>query len=257
MKRQLVQIPAEQVRRIWEIREGRKDLTNFPISKIVHLLLQERIAEIFKEQEPEHKESPSAGKWYEYMRELIPTHIFAPIAIGVVRNSQEMIGYPFSRILVYTEGNKTVWGNYKEDIPRVGEFILAKFRDRTFARGHIEKHENWYKEMNERCENLLKKDPQDLSAGELFSTYSEFYEKLKRFHALSFDIDAIDIVLEQKMKEKLQQFLPRKTVKEVNETFNLITTPIEFSYVSQEKLDLQKAALFVQEDPALRQLLDY
>src|SRR3989344_4976062 len=98
MKRQIVQIPSEQVHKLQEISLVRKDLQGFPISKIVHLLLQERIAELFQ-QTLISTIPDSKGRWFEYVREKVPLHVWAPIAIGVVRHSQEMIGMAFTRIL--------------------------------------------------------------------------------------------------------------------------------------------------------------
>jgi hypothetical protein len=49
-KRQLIQIPAEQVKKLEELEAIRPDLKDYSVSKKVHLLLQEKLAELLKDQ---------------------------------------------------------------------------------------------------------------------------------------------------------------------------------------------------------------
>lgn len=261
MKRHIVQIPAEQVQKILEIKEIRKDLIGFPLSKVIHSLLQERLAEIFQEQHLPPKERISSGKWFEYIREPVPVHIWAPISLGVVRNSQEMIGYPFTEIVVFIDPTRSIWGNKKEDIYGIGGYLLGKLKDSSFAESYYQKHVFYYEQLKELCDKVKLPELKLLSKTELYTTYSNFYEQLKKFHALSFDIDAIDIVLEQRMKDKLQALIQigksAPTSKELMKIFNILTTPVQSSYIHQEKLELLSLALEINEDKELQQLFKY
>ena len=80
------------------------------------------------------------SEWEEYTREVIPLHVLAPLGIGIVRYSGEMIGEPFTQQLLSNEGSVTWWGNYKADIENVGGFLLRNFRDDKFAREYFEKY---------------------------------------------------------------------------------------------------------------------
>ena len=257
--RQIVQIPAEQVQKIIEIKEIRKDLIGFPISKAVHLLLQERIAEIFKEHNQLPAEKITQGKWFEYIREPVPVHIWAPISLGVVRNSQEMIGYPFTQIMVYGNPKSGVWGTLKEDIYGIGNFLLSKLKNVEFAEEHYQKHLLYYQKLLELGEEIHKQPLQLLSKTELYALYSNFYKQYKKFNALSFDIDAMDIVLEQRMKEKISVLCSKAKInsKEQLAIYNLLSTPIEPSYVNQEKEEVYQLALEISKDPKLKELFRY
>ena len=137
MKRHLIQIPSEQVKKLMEIDQIRPDLAGYPISKKVHMLMQEKLAEIFKSRSwfP-HQDAMLKGRWFEYIREIFPNHMIAPAAIGVVRHSKEMIGQRFTKILVATQGDKTWWGNLKADIYNVGEYLMPRLQDKKFAKNY-------------------------------------------------------------------------------------------------------------------------
>src|SRR3989304_684780 len=138
------------------------------------------------------------NKWFEYIREPMQIHIAAPLCIGVVRDSKEMIGCAFTRIMIANDKDKLTWCNYKDDIYNIGEYLISKLMDRKFAESYYKKYREFYLEMKESCAELRTEELRNLSNEELLRKYTEFYEKVKRFHALSFDIDCIDIVLEEK-----------------------------------------------------------
>ncbi len=255
-KRHLVQIPAEQVQKLADIKSVRKDLSGFPLSKVVHTLLQERLAELF------HTNSfslPDAkGKWFEYIREQVPLHVFAVIAIGMIRHSQEMVGISFTKLLVCGEPTKITWCELKQDIITIGTFLLTKYQDTEFRRVHYQKHKISYLTMNNHCKELFEKDFSALSNEELHEEYSTFYEECKRFHGLTLEIDAVDIMLEARLKEKLEQLTHGKVSQnEFPGLYNLLTTPLESSYIHKEELELQKIAQFVKEDKTLSALFCY
>ena len=111
-----------------------------PISKKVHILLQEKLRDEFGEKIVPQEERLK-GKWFEYIRELFPIHIIAPIALGVIHYSREMIGEEFTKILVASESDKSWWCNFKEDIYNIGEFLLINLKDKTFANKYHGKYD--------------------------------------------------------------------------------------------------------------------
>lgn len=261
MKRHLVQIPAEQVAKLNEIKSKRPDLEGFPLPKIVHLLLQERLAEIFSQPKKTTTGFPAQDKWLEYIREKIPLYILAHLALGVVRNSQEMIGFPFTRILVSNNQERTIWCNYKQDIFNIGDFLFTKLKEKKFAQNYYLKHRREYQQIKAYCARGRDAEITKLSQEELFSFYNEAYNLFKKYYALTWDVDVIDVFLEKRMKEKLEELMKRKLGeyrrRTFNENYSLLTTPKEPSYVNKEELELYSLAEEIQKDPELEKLFNY
>ena len=252
----MVQIPPEQVRKLKEIDKIRPDLTGYAISKKVHALLQEKLADVFKSKSffP-HQDGITKGKWFEYIRDLLPVHISSPISIGIVRHSQEMIGCPFTRILVANDNEKTWWGNYKEDIYNIGEYLIDKLKDKKFASIYYDRYKRLYLDIIKSSEKIKNTDLSKFSKQELLEKYTEFYEKFKHFHALTFDIDAIDICLDKKIREKLQQLIKDKNI--FNENYTLVTSPDELSYTNKEQLEIYELVKTISKNKEVLQIFDY
>ena len=139
-KRQMVQIPAEQVKKLLELDKIRSDLVGYPVSKKVHILLQEKLADVFQSKSffP-HGDSILKGRWFEYIRDPLPPHIIAPFLFGSIEYSKEMIGIGFTQILMPYDGEKSWWCNLKEDIHRVGKFLARKLlEEKELALGLVD-----------------------------------------------------------------------------------------------------------------------
>ena len=261
-KRQMVQIPSEQVKKLLEIDKIRSDLANYPISKKVHLLLQEKLAEVFQSKSwfP-HQDGMLKGRWFEYIRELFPMHIFAPIAVGVVNYSKEMIGEGYTKILVATESDKTWWGNHKDDVYNVGNYLVKNLKNKSFAKTYYDKYLKFFEEMKKRCKEIRELDFSKCSKDELLEKYNVFYEKTKRYHALSFDIDAIDIVLEENMSKKFRALLKTKygevKAADFNTKYGMLTTPDELSYLNKEQLEVYHLVKEIKDNKKLKELFSY
>lgn len=251
-KRHMVQIPVEQVKKLMEIEKLRRDIAGYPISKKVHILLQEKLRDEFGEKiiPPEER---IKGRWFEYIRELLPIHVIAPLASGIIKYSRQMIGAEFTKILVAGEGDKSWWCNYKEDIYHVGDFLLAKFKDRKFADDYYKKYEKMVKSMRLECDRVRSLNLKKFSDTQLLDEYTSFNDKFMHFHALLFDIDAMDIVLEEKMKEKFQQLLDKKgKSREFSSKYSILTNPPELSYLNAEQLDMYRLAKEMKQKGAVR-----
>jgi hypothetical protein len=251
----MVQIPQEQVEKLNKLDKVRPDLDNYPISKKVHVLLQEKLAELLSHNFIIPKEEIEKGKWFEYIRELVPFHTTMPLALAVVRQSEEMIGKGFTKVLITNEGNKTWWCNYKKDIYSVGNYILSKLLDKNFSTSYYKKYEILYEDMKLLCEKIRRIDFSEYSNIALLNEYNLLYEKLKQFYALSMDIDAIDIVLEEIIKLKLSTYINDE--KKLNESYNTIITPKILSYLNKEQFEIYELTSMVKNDERLLSLFDY
>jgi len=230
IKRAMVQIPVEQVRKLKDLDRVRGDIAGYPLSKKVHLLLQEKLAEIFADRSfPPHSDGKQRENWFEYIREIIPIHVIAPLAIGVTLYSKQMIGTGFTRILFIYDGNRFWWCNYKQDIYNVGNYLLDRLPDKSFADKYYGNYDRIFKETKALCENYIGKDLGKLSKEKLLEQYNYFYSKICKFHALSFDIDAVDIMLERRMKSD-------------EKTYSILTAPTTLSFVNQEQLEVYEVA---------------
>lgn len=258
-KRHLVQIPSEQVKKLMEIDKLRADLTGYPLSRKVHALLQEKLSEIFQSKSwfP-HNDGVSKESWFEYVRELIPTHVFAPIAIGVVTKSQQMTSCAFTRILVTNQHDRTWWCNYKEDILNQGTFLLTNLKNKEFSKEYYAQYEKTIKELLKMCDAARKSDFTTLTIPKLLEAYNETYKQILCFYGLVWDIESIDICLEEKMKKKLEELMKQKnlvyTLSEFSVKYGVLTTPLEMSYVNREQLETYKIANSIQKNEKLRAL---
>lgn len=256
VNRHIVQIPAEQVKKLSEIDSLRKDLSGYPLSRKVHVLLQEKLSEIFQNKNAESREPK--GEWLEYIRECLPTHVIAPICLGVVRYSKEMIGTAFTKLLVASEADKTWWCNYKDDIYNVGGFLLEHLKDANFASKYYKEYDVLYNKMRGLCDEFRGKSFNKLSNKEFLRDYSFFFGKFQRFHARSFDIDALDIMLEEKMKEGFKELFLKKqkefVQKDFTNLYNTIITPSELSYLGEEQLKIYWLAQEIKKNKRLDEL---
>jgi phosphohistidine swiveling domain-containing protein len=241
-KRQMIQIPGETIKKLNEVERTRPDLTGYSVSKKVHSLLQEKIAEVLKK-----PTQPSPGEWEEYVREAFPLCVIAPHAIGTVRFSEELIGEPYTKFLIANEYNKGWWCNYKEDIHNVGEYLLKKLSDSNELQEKFAQHEKAHAEASEFCDRIKKTPLPQITDNELCELYKQTQETLMKYFALSFDIDAIDIVLEERMKKECEKLWQGK---EFNEKYSLLTTPLSTSNVNEEQTLIYQAVIAVKEEGA-------
>jgi phosphohistidine swiveling domain-containing protein len=257
-KRLLIQIPSEQLENLEGVKSIRKDLADFPISKIVHFLLQERIAQIFQgETEIKGSALKQKGEWIEYIREKIPLHTLAPIVIGMIRSSPEMIGKGFSKVMFYVDHRKTLWCESHKDMEVLGKFLLSNLTKKDFSQEHYTKYLKIYTELCSFSGKCLKTNWTTTSEEDLISSYSKMYELLKKSYGLSLDIDVIDIVLEQKIKNLLRECFIKKgkdNQKFFSEKYSVLTSPKEQSYVQKEEFEKLKISQEIKESSFWKRL---
>jgi len=86
----------------------------------------------------------------------------------------------------------------------------------------------------------------NLSDDELKNLYSELVVKFERFIALSMDIDAIDVELEEQIKRVINGLIDDK--KEQNRIYAIVTNPCELVYPKNKNLLINGLALSFKED---------
>ena len=248
VKRQLVQISAEQVKKLKSIDSLRPDLEGYPISKKVAFLLHEKLAETYLKKGPLFPKSSEKGKWLEYIREVVPLHVLAPGLIGCIAYSKEMIGEPFTKVMLTNSSEKTWWCNYEPDIENVGNFLIKNLQKEDFANEYYEHYDSLCVETRAKCENVKKMDLTKLNSQKLLEVYVKLIQTTMRFYALTLDIDAIDIMVEKEIRSSIKEALNQISAKELASKYNTLVTPIGISYVTEEQLALYSIALNIQRD---------
>ena len=181
--------------------------------------------------------------WLEYIRGVIPAHRAGALAVGVTKCSKEFLEKHFTRILVATDKDKTSWCNYEKDILSVGEYLLEKLKDESFKEKYFAEYNKIWKDMITKCQELRKKDFAQWTDEELLKNYENFLYQSHKNYALVFDIDGIDVVLEEKMRKKLKEIMKNFSSSEFNLKYTILTTPIDVPYINKEELMLYEAAL--------------
>jgi phosphoenolpyruvate synthase/pyruvate phosphate dikinase len=241
-KRQLVQISTEQLKKIKEIDSLRPDLAGYPISKKVAFLLHEKLAETYLRKDPIIQKSGEQIKWLEYMREQVPLHVFAQIAVGIVKYSKEMIGEPFTHILIANDSDKSWWFENEKNIDSVGAYLLTNLQNENFAKNYYKKYHNVCRETKEHAEKVRLLDLSKLSNQKILDGYASLLEKTGMFHGLTLDIDAIDVVVEKEIKDEIKKIHPKITERELSSKYNSLVTPVGLSYVTEEQILLYSIA---------------
>jgi phosphohistidine swiveling domain-containing protein len=180
---------------------------------------------------------------------LIPLHTASTIALGVVRNSKEMIGKPFTRILISNDTERTWWGNWEDDVYAIGDFLIPWLKQSKNRESYFKKHKDRFLGISASADKMLKFQLNGMKDNELLSAYESFHDDTMRYHALSFDIDAMDIVLEDKIKTKLKVLLKEKngefSQKKTNDALGIILRPSYTSYITELDINLQNIVLMI------------
>lgn len=254
-KRQLVQIPAEQIKKLNEIDNIRLDLSGYSISKKVHILLQEILSQLYNRasnlSHPIHNLQEDK-KYIEYIRGVIPLHSLSSTLIGVPKYSQQTIGKQIKTIVAIVKDNMFRWINRRDEFDVVAEYLLKKLKNFDERKKYKELYIELFNNVNVIVNDILKKDLKKVSKSNLIDIYKDLHEAAEKFFSISWDIDPMDIALEEKMIDLLRKSL-KDSLKEYDEakfteSYGLINTPIETSFINKEKILLFNAYLFVRKN---------
>lgn len=168
------------------------------------------------------------------------------ICEGMRKYSKELIGKPFTRTLYSAEpkNNFSLWCWWQDDLAKIGKFIVDNSRDSAWLSAHVALHKKIAAEAQATAAKIKQLNISELSDNQLSLLYADFRVKTERFNALSMEIDALDMVLEDELKKVISQVFAAK--REQNEAYAVITTPVELSAPKKEELMFYKLALIVQ-----------
>ncbi|MBS3117103.1 hypothetical protein J4421_05920 [Candidatus Woesearchaeota archaeon] len=175
-------------------------------------------------------------KLITYTRGFIPlSHIY--FIIKAMNEMASELNETKAKIIAYAHhGKKTWWSWSEQEMNTLGKLIWKKTATKKTAEEHFQKIRSFAEKSIETAEKLRKKNLAILSNEQLPKAYQEFYESCKEAHALlNFDIDAIDILPVEFLKQAVRKELSPLKENEFLDIYTKLTTPIHTSYVSTEE----------------------
>ncbi len=184
--------------------------------------------------------------YVEYIREYISVHIGWMICDGMRKYGKELIGKPFTRTLYSSEqnNNSSLWCWWQDDLAKIGRFLVDNSRDSAWLSAHVALHNKIAAEAQATAAKIKQLNLSELSDNKFSLLYSDFRIKTEKFDALSMEIDALDLVLEEELNKVISNLFSAK--REQNEAYAVITTPSELSAPKKEELLFYKLALILQ-----------
>ncbi|MBS3136623.1 hypothetical protein J4401_06755 [Candidatus Woesearchaeota archaeon] len=179
-------------------------------------------------------------KWIEYARGEIPPFTVGLIVFGMLKYSGELIGSPFREVIHSHYDKRTRWGWKKRDVSEIGRHLLNKFSDKEKYSGYLSKYASVITESSIASGSIINSDISVLDKDMLLKRYEEFVLSNMRFHALTMDIDVIDLILEERMMAKIREIITDE--RELSKAYALITTPSTLSYTAREEIAILETA---------------
>jgi len=185
--------------------------------------------------------------YVEYIREYISVHIGWMICDGMRKYSKELIGKPFTRTLYSAEpkNNFSLWFWWQDDLAKIGKFLVDNSKNSKWLSNHVALHKKVAGEAKAISAKIMQQNLSELSDKQLSLLYADFRKKTERFHALSMEIDALDMVLEEELRNTISKIFTAK--KEQDEAYAIVTTPSELSTPKKEELMFYRLALALKE----------
>ena len=185
--------------------------------------------------------------YIEYIREYISVHIGFMICDGMRKYDRELIGMPFTRILYSAEpkNNFSLWCWWKESLTEMGKFLVESSKNKSWLSSHANLHKKIAEDAQIIAAKIKQLNLSDLSVEQLSLLYKDFRVKTEKFNALSMEIDALDLVLEDELRKAIAYLFAAK--REQNEVYAIMTTPSELSAPKKEEFMFYKLALILKE----------
>ncbi|MBI2136104.1 hypothetical protein HYU06_03465 [Candidatus Woesearchaeota archaeon] len=131
----------------------------------------------------------------------------------------------------------------------MGKFLVENSKDNTWLKEHVELHNKIINDAQQsaaKVKQLGLARLSKLSNNGLYDLYADLREKTEKFHALSMEIDAVDIELENQLRARIAKLVGIK--REQNEAYAIMTTAAELSYPKKEELLYYKLVLDFQKN---------
>ena len=181
-------------------------------------------------------------KWHICTRGRVPLHRLAISLVGVYKFSSSLGGSPVENVFYFVNESKTWWAWDKQELRNLGQHVIKICSESASQEKHFQELEKYIKAANEVAEKVRTQDLTSLTNGQLAQMYDGLCNVAMPAQGwTASDIDAIDVVFEKFLLEKIAQELGDKG-SQVTELYRQISTPLYESFVTtEEKGKLQLA----------------
>ena len=184
-------------------------------------------------------------KWQIYTRGTIPLHRLAVVFLGVHEYTPQLCDFPLYNIIYFNKGGKLTWAWDEKEIRGLGNQVIEKINTSQSQQRHFSQLEKNILLAQKLTEDVRLTDLSALSNNELAKKYEQLHTLGTKTHGFSMpDIDAIDIVFEEFLQNKIRQELDKDIS---DEEFILVckklSVPLHESCVSSEEKEKIKLAL--------------
>jgi phosphoenolpyruvate synthase/pyruvate phosphate dikinase len=183
--------------------------------------------------------------WLPYTRGAIHPYTFSIALRGHFELSVDLTGAPLAPVLYVNIGEKMYWYWGKEGISNAGQQLLKILGSPSRRGSRFGMYEKFSKKSLAFSEKIFKTDLKKISNHELASLLKKLYKESAPAQAvMNLDIDVIDVVFENFLWEKIKSEINGKIKSEqFDELYRKISIPAYNSFMSDERLEILKAAL--------------
>lgn len=199
---------------------------------------------LYKTIRKEKKQELVKKHWYFQGFNGTPALLSAP-TIGNVKDCWDVLGYGYSIIIEFYEGDKCYYLYDWEDLEKNLQIILEKVKqNKGYLQWMLEKDN----ELREAHEKVMKKleaiDIQKLPFKEALRLYNEFSASYRKAIGVSLIIECFTYPTEELIRNTIKDELKAKgkSKEEIEETQTLLTAAIEPSFIGKHQRELLKLA---------------
>ncbi len=196
----------------------------------------------------EKKEALLKKRWYFQGFNGTPLPLGGP-TVGNIKEGHEVLGFSYTTILEYYEGDKAYYLYDWDDLEQGLEIILKKVKEnKLFLKWLLQKDE----ELRKAHEKIIKKFEKTnialLSLGEAVKAYQEFSASYRKAIAVSLIIECFTLPTEDRIRNTIREELTQKGKSErVEKAMNLLTDAVHPSFIGKHQIAMLRMAQEIKE----------
>ncbi|MDO8740125.1 MAG: PEP-utilizing enzyme [Candidatus Woesearchaeota archaeon] len=131
--------------------------------------------------------------------------IAAEAAKSLCGSMEKETGIKFREHMCYCKGHLFHWCTLEKENEKVGNFLVERFADKSFAGRFVKDYGILYKKVVRELNRLDEKDFSELSSSELFDTLKKTTDFYIRIFDFGFIIEPMDFVMPSLIRSKLMK----------------------------------------------------
>src|SRR3989338_9647493 len=151
-------------------------------------------------------------KWTVYTRGTIPLHRLSCAIKAINEFSTRLTRSSFKSILYANEGSKFWWAWDAKELEDLGRNILKKTKTEKGKARSFNTMRSYSDRAINSSQRIRELDLRNLSNEEIIKSYKDHFRESAFAHALmDTDIDAVDVLPAEILKQMIKRELPEKT----------------------------------------------